>query len=63
MNWRGGGVYGGEKVCEILIVNVVDQNPDTDPDPAFQVNPDLNRIQGFDDQIEEKKIQLNSLHF
>ncbi len=29
-------------------------NPDMDPDPAFQVNPDmvpdLTRIQGFDDQ-------------
>jgi hypothetical protein len=37
---------------------------DTDPDPAFQVNPDTEpdpdpvRIQGFDDQKLKKKIQL-----
>ncbi len=30
--------------------------PDTDPDPAFQVNQDLIRIQGFDDQKLKKKI-------
>jgi hypothetical protein len=29
-----------------------------DPDPAFQLNPDLIRIQGFDDQNLEKKILL-----
>jgi hypothetical protein len=28
-----------------------------DPDPAFQVNPDPIRIQGFDDQKRKKKIQ------
>jgi hypothetical protein len=36
-------------------------NPDpiTDPDPAFQVNPDPDpiQIQGFDDQKLKKKIQ------
>ncbi len=32
-------------------------NPDTDPDPAFQVNPDPDpiRIQGFDDQKLKEK--------
>jgi hypothetical protein len=30
----------------------------TDPDPAFQVNPDPIRIQGFDDQKLKKTIQL-----
>jgi hypothetical protein len=33
-------------------------NPDTDPDPAFQVNPDTDpeiRIQGFDDQKFKEK--------
>jgi hypothetical protein len=35
------------------------EDPDTDQDPAFQVNPDqdLIRIQGFDDQKLEKKMQ------
>ncbi len=35
-------------------------DPDTDPDPAFQVNPDpdLIRIQGFDDRKLKKKIQM-----
>jgi hypothetical protein len=38
-------------------------NPDTDPDPAFQVNPDLDtdpdpiRIQSFADQKLKEKIQ------
>ncbi len=38
-------------------------NPD--PDPAFQVNPDLDpiRIQGFDDQKLKKKIQLKFINF
>ncbi len=29
-------------------------DPDRDPDPAFQVNPDPIRIQGFDDQKLKK---------
>jgi hypothetical protein len=29
-------------------------DPDTDPGPAFQVNPDQIRIQGFDDQKLKK---------
>jgi hypothetical protein len=39
--------------------NSLNPDPDTDPDPAFQVNPDPDpiRIQGFDDQKEEEKIQ------
>jgi hypothetical protein len=35
----------------------LNQDPDTDPDPAFQVNLDPIRIQGFDDQkLKKKKI-------
>jgi hypothetical protein len=35
--------------------------PDTDPDPAFQVNPDPYTDPGFDDQkLKEKKIQLKN---
>jgi hypothetical protein len=30
-------------------------NPDTDPDPVFQLNPDPIRIMDFDDQKREKK--------
>jgi hypothetical protein len=34
-------------------------DPDTDPDPAFQVNHDPIRIQGFDDhKLKKKKIQM-----
>jgi hypothetical protein len=39
---------------------------DPDPDPAFQVNPDPDtdadtiRIQGFEDQTLEKKIQMTN---
>ncbi len=35
----------------------LNSNPDTNPDPAFQVNldPDLIQIQGFDDQNLRKK--------
>ncbi len=37
-------------------------DPDADPDPAFQVNPDLrNRIQGFDDQKLGKNTAENLL--
>jgi hypothetical protein len=47
-----------------LWCRVVDPDPDTDLDPAFQVNPDPDtdpdtiRIHGFDDQKLKKKIQL-----
>jgi hypothetical protein len=38
-----------------------------DPDPAFQVNPDMDpdlmRIQDFDDQKPKKKLQLNLFSF
>jgi hypothetical protein len=36
-------------------------HPNTNPDPAFQVNPDpiRTRSQDFDDQKLKKKIQLN----
>ncbi len=34
----------------------------TDPDPAFQVNPDPIRIQGFDDQKLKNTIQLKFLY-
>ncbi len=33
-------------------------DPEMDLDPAFEVNPDPIRIQGFDDQKFKKKIQL-----
>ncbi len=33
----------------------MNQDPDTDLDPAFQVNPDPIRIHGFDDQKLKKK--------
>jgi hypothetical protein len=36
-------------------------DPDGDPDPAFQVNPDLIRIQGFDDQKLKKKNSAENL--
>jgi hypothetical protein len=36
-------------------------DPDTDPDPAFQVNHDQIRIQGFDDhKLKKKKIQMKN---
>jgi hypothetical protein len=35
----------------------LNQDPDMDPDPAFQVNPDPIRIHGFDYQkLKKKKI-------
>jgi hypothetical protein len=41
-------------------------DPDTDPDPAFQVNPDTNPFPnpdpGFYDQKLKKKIQMNFLN-
>jgi hypothetical protein len=38
-------------------------DPETDPDPAFQVNPDPIQTQGFDDQKLKKKIQLKNFIF
>ncbi len=40
-------------------------NPDTDPDPAYQVNPDPDpiRIQGFDEQKLKKKYSWNYIFF
>ncbi len=36
-------------------------DPDTDPDPAFQVNHDPIRIHGFDDhKLKNKKIQMKN---
>jgi hypothetical protein len=49
----GFGVPHGELFSEVSsgVVYPDSLNPDTDPDPAFQVNPDSDtRIQGFDDQ-------------
>jgi hypothetical protein len=34
-----------------------------DPDPAFQVNPDLDKDPGFDDQTLKRKIQLKRIIF
>jgi hypothetical protein len=40
-------------------------DPDTDPDPAFLVNadPDRIQIQGFDDQKLKKNLQLKRKYF
>ncbi len=46
-----------DEVVTLLRRSVVD--PDSlnpDPDPAFQVNPDTNRIRGFEDQKLKEKI-------
>ncbi len=46
------------------VVDLDSLNPDTDPDPAFQVNPDPDiSDQGFYDQKLKKKIQQNFCFF
>jgi hypothetical protein len=59
-----------DKVCLAPSNNIVksravdpallNPDPDTDPDPAFQVNPDPIQIQGVDDQkLKEKNTAEN----
>ncbi len=38
-------------------------NPDTDPDPAFQVNPDPDADPGGMDELSGEKIQLKFFLF
>jgi hypothetical protein len=47
--------------CNLHNVRFVRRAVDTDPDPAFQVNPDPNpiRIQGFDEKIKKKNTAEN----
>jgi hypothetical protein len=50
----------------ILLVSVVDSdslNPGLDPDPAFQVNPDLIQIRGFYNQKFKGKNAAENFFF
>ncbi len=55
-----GVIFASILNCRAVVSDSLNRDPDTDPDPAFQVNPDPIRIQGFDDQKLKKKIQMNT---